>query len=251
LDTTKFELIKFNGYAAEYKKSEVTGLERLFYNREKPWTKEIKYYNTFTPIQEIKAPDYYIIPQAWLSVIIRLQLNEIEILRLKEDVVLDVEVYFIDGYDTGNRPYEGHYLHRDITVYEEKKQITYRKGDYLIPVSNPNARFIIETLEPHAPDSYFAWNFFDAILQQKEWFSAYVFEEKAAEVLKDNPDLKKQYDEKIKTDEEFAKSSFAQLYFIYKNSDNYERTVNQYPISRFTGNIEQSKYETASKLIGT
>jgi hypothetical protein len=251
LDTSKFELIKFNGYEAEYKKSDVTGLERLFYNQDKPWTKEIKYFNTYTPIQEINVPDYYIIPQAWLSVIIRLQMNNVELLRLKKDMILDVEVYFIDDYDTGNRPYEGHYLHRDISVSAENKQITYRKGDYLIPVSNPNARFIVETLEPHAPDSYFAWNFFDAILQQKEWFSAYVFEEKAAAVLEENPDLKKQFDEKIKTDEEFAKSSFAQLYFIYKNSDNYERTVNQYPIGRFNGTLEKSTYEVAAKLIGT
>jgi hypothetical protein len=29
-------------------------------------------------------------------------------------------------------------------------------------------RFIMEVLEPQAPDSYFTWNFFDGILGQKE-----------------------------------------------------------------------------------
>ena len=45
-------------------------------------------------------------------------------------------------------------------------------------------RFLIETLEPQAEDSYFAWNFFDGILGQKEGYSAYAFEDIAADYLK-------------------------------------------------------------------
>jgi hypothetical protein len=58
------------------------------------------------------------------------------------------------------------------------------KGDYIIPTDQRAKRYIVETLEPQATDSYFNWNFFDGILNRKEGFSDYVFEDEAAELLK-------------------------------------------------------------------
>ena len=107
-----------------------------------------------------------------------------------------------------------------------------------MPVKNENIRFIIETLEPHAPDSYFAWNYFDAVLQQKEWFSAYVFEDEAAEMLKNDPKLRTDFEYKQANDSTFASSSFEQLYYLYKKSPNYERSNNIYPITRVLKSID-------------
>lgn len=250
MDTLNFDTIDFMGYEAEYINSDVTGLPRLHYNREKPWTKGIKYYNRYKGIDTVRAPEYYIIPQAWKSVIVRLQLNDVKIDRLVKDMVVETEVYYIDHYDTRDNPYEGHYLHTHIEVSKKTKQITYHKGDYVVHTTNKNRRFLVETLEPHAPDSYFAWNYFDAILQQKEWFSAYVFEEKAKQILEDNPELKSDFEEKKKMDKDFAGSGFAQLYFIYKRSSNYERTYNMYPITRFMAPFNSDEIEPAPILIG-
>jgi hypothetical protein len=61
------------------------------------------------------------------------------------------------------------------------KPITFRKGDWYIPLNQTANRFLIETLEPQGEDSYFAWNFFDPILGQKEGCSDYAFEDIAAE----------------------------------------------------------------------
>lgn len=238
LDTTTFDTIPFSGYAAEYKMSAVTGIERLFYNREKPFTKYIKYFNTYETTAEVATPEYYVIPQAWDIIVERLLANDIELYQLNKPTALGVEMYEILNYDTRKTPYEGHYLHYNIEVSKQNKTVNYRKGDYVVPVKNENIRFIIETLEPHAPDSYFAWNYFDAILQQKEWFSAYVFEDQAAEMLKNDPDLKAEFEEKQTTDTTFAKSAFAQLYFLYKKSPNYERTINQFPITRIMKSID-------------
>jgi hypothetical protein len=104
------------------------------------------------------------------------------------------------------------------------------KDDYFIETNQRAKRYMIEMLEPTGDDSFFAWNFFDAILQQKEGYSDYRWEDLAAEVLKDNPDLKKKLEEKKKTDEKFAISSSAQLDFIYKNSPYYEPGHNRYPV---------------------
>ena len=250
LDTTEHRLIQFKGYTAEWSKSELTGAKRLSYNQSKPWEKEIKYYNTYTPIDSVKKPAYYIIPQAWTDVVIRLQMNGVKLDRLTTDVDLEVETYYIDNYSTGERPYEGHYLHKSIEVSKETREMHYVKGDYAVSCRDIKARFIVETLEPHAPDSYFAWNFFDAILQQKEWFSAYVFEEKAKEILANDAILKTEFEAKKKAEPDFAKDPFMQLYFIYKRSDNYERTHNRYPITRLMKELNQDRIEAAPNLIG-
>ncbi len=101
-------------------------------------------------------------------------------------------------------------------------------------------RYIIETQEPHAPDSYFAWNFFDGILGQKEYFSSYVFEDMAADMLVKNPELKEALEARKQEDENFAKSARAQLDFIYKRSPHYGKTHKLYPVGRLVADVELS-----------
>ena len=93
-------------------------------------------------------------------------------------------------------------------------------------------RFLIETLEPAATDSYFAWNFFDAILGQKEGYSGYAFEDIAAEYLKNNPDVKAKLDQRVAADTAFAKNGRAQLNFVYENSTWIEPDYLRYPVYR-------------------
>ena len=91
---------------------------------------------------------------------------------------------------------------------------------------------MVETLEPNADDSYFSWNFFDAILQQKEGYSNYRWEDVAATYLASQPALQQQLEEKKKADPKFAASANAQLDFVYKNSPYYEPAHLRYPIYR-------------------
>jgi hypothetical protein len=243
LDTTRFDSIDFAGYEAEYKMSDVTGSKRLYYNQQKPFNRKIRFYNRYFSRDIVTRPNYYIIPQAWDIIIQKLKRNQVKIFRLKEDIDVKAEIYDIIHFETVNGPYEGHYLHHSVEIDKEEKMMHYRKGDYVIPTDNTAVRFIIETLEPHAVDSYLAWNYFDAVLQQKEWFSAYVFEDEAPKVLAENPELKKQFEEKKKSDSDFASNTFAQLYFIYKGSSHYEPSHNEYPVARIMEKIDSSKLE--------
>ena len=85
-------------------------------------------------------------------------------------------------------------------------------------------------MESRAEDSYFSWNFFDSYVQQKEYFSPYVFEDQAIEILESNPHLKADFEEKKQMDAEFAKSSWSQLYYIYSKSKYFEPSYNLLPI---------------------
>ena len=91
-------------------------------------------------------------------------------------------------------------------------------------------RFLMEVLVPSAPDSYFNWNFFDTRLQQKEWYSTYVFEGKAAELLKQNQALKSEFEEKLKSDTTFANNPRARMYFLYQHSEYYEPQHKTLPV---------------------
>jgi hypothetical protein len=232
------ETFNFKGYAAKYKPSEVSGLDRLYYDREEPYTKPIKYWNTFDASIVIDKPKAYIIPKAWSKVVELLKLNNVRVSELAADQKIEIEHYYIVDYKTGAKPYEGHYLHSAVKLASRKTSLQYYKGDFVVYVDQPTNRYIVETLEPQAMDSFFNWNFFDSILSMKEHFSAYVFEDTAAELIKKDPDLKKKLEEEKARNPELSNSAGAQLDFIYKNSDYFEKTYNRYPVARLLQDIQ-------------
>ncbi|WP_285059734.1 M14 family zinc carboxypeptidase [Pedobacter ginsengisoli] len=229
--------IEFKGYAAKQKTSEVSGLDRLYYDRNAPYTKTIKQWNNFEPAVVIDKPVAYLIPQAWEKVIGLLKLNRVKLRRLQQDTEVEADLYYIVDYKTQPKPYEGHYLHSGVKLNTVKQRLQFYKGDYVVYTDQPVNRYIIETLEPQATDSFFNWNFFDSILSMKEHFSAYVFEDTAAELLKKDPELKAKLEQEKAKNPELSKNADAQLDFVYKNSDYYEKTHCRYPIARLVKDI--------------
>ena len=232
MDLSQKDSLLFKGYEAKYKPSEVSGLDRLYYDHNAPFEKYIPFFNTYKATLTVNKPRAYIIPQAYWKVIQRLQWNGVEMTRLNKDVEIEVELYQIEDYKTTNTAYEGHYLHFDVEVQPKTQKWQYIKGDYLVLTQQKSNRYIVETLEPQAPDSWFCWNFFDGILMQKEYFSPYVFEDTAAKLLAENPKLKAALEAKKREEEAFAKDARAQLNFIYQRSPYYEKTHQVYPVGR-------------------
>jgi len=232
IDSAAVTLLPFLGYEGTYKTSEVTGQDRLFYDRTKPFTKLVKYYQEYKPTLEVSVPKAYIIPASWWNVTELLKLNNIQLQQLEKDTEIEVESYRIVSYETANHPYEGHYPHTKTQVKATVKKMLFRKGDYLIDIQQPGVKYLLEMLEPQGTDSFFTWNFFDAILQQKEYFSAYVFEDTAAQLLKSDSTLKAKFDAKKMNDKEFAWSAEAQLDWMYTNSKYFEKQYMEYPVYR-------------------
>lgn len=232
LDSTKFKMIDFRGFQDGMKASEISGFSRLFYDRTKPYTKKIPFYNTYKATKEIIIPSYYVLPKSEWKVMENLKRNKIKFIELKNDSLISVQSYKIKDYKTVPKPYEAHYLHYNTTISTSTEKIKFHKGDYLIPLKQNGVKYLLETLEPEAVDSFFNWNYFDAILGQKEYFSAYVFEDTAAKLLQENPSLKENFEKKKREDSAFAKDGSAQLDWIYRNSKYFEKSFMQYPIYR-------------------
>ncbi|MGB4774298.1 MAG: M14 family metallopeptidase [Daejeonella sp.] len=238
LDKSKFDTILFKGFEAKHKASEISGLNRLHYDRNSPFEKNIRLYNSYRPSVLVEKPIAYIIPQAWQKVIDLLKVNGVEMKRLTADTKLETEVYYITDYKSTQKPYEGHYFHRDIKLDSVKQTINFYEGDYVVYVNQTKNRYIVETLEPQGVDSFFAWNFFDSVLGQKEGFSAYVFEDEAAGLLKQNPELRKKLEDEKLIKPDLAKSAAAQLDWVYKNSPYYEKSYLRYPVARLLSNTK-------------
>ncbi|MEJ5993676.1 M14 family metallopeptidase [Pedobacter sp. Du54] len=238
LDRSVYDSIEFKGFVAKQKPSEVSGVNRLYYDRNEPFTKKIKYWDNFEPSLTVTKPIAYVIPKAWDKVIALLKLNNVKMKQLAADTKLNLQMYYIGEMKTGTRPYEGHYQHSAVNLNPVTQDVQFFEGDYVVYVNQPNNRYIVETLEPQAIDSFFNWNFFDSILGQKEGYSSYVFEDTAAELLKKDPELKKKLDAEKLKNPDLAKSGRAQLDFVYKNSDYYEKTYMRYPIGRMQHDLK-------------
>ncbi len=232
IDSTKTKTIEFKGYEAGMKLSEISGKPRLFYDRNKPYTKKIPFYDTYIATKEITIPKYYVIPQSEWKILEHLKRNRIEMKSLKKDSVITVEVYKIADYKTYSRAYEGHYAHYDTKISATTQPMKFRKGDVLISSNQKGVKYLLETLEPEAVDSFFNWNFFDNILGQKEYYSDYVFEDTGAAILKNNPKLREALEKKKAEDKKFADDGRAQLDWVYRNSEYYEKTHLRYPVFR-------------------
>lgn len=227
-----FSMVTFKGYMPDTAISEATGLSKMFYNHQKPFTAEIPFYNSFVPDLQVQSPEAYLIPQGWYEVIERMKANGVKMERLAKDTQLEINYYKISSYKSYPTPYEKHHLNYGVEVEKIKDLQQFKKGDYLINTRQPSKRYIIEMLEPQGPDSFFSWNFFDAILQQKEGYSDYRWEDLAAAWLKKDIKLQQKLAEMKAADAEFAKSSRKILNFIYKNSPYYEKAHLRYPVYR-------------------
>lgn len=232
IDSTQYETLDFKGYEADTITSSITGQPRLKYYQSRPFEKNVPYYDHLKANDSLLIPAYYVIPKAWQRVINRLKTNQVKMQNLKKDSIIKVESYRIAENETSRSAYEGHYLHFDTRVNASIFEKTFSKGDLLIPTDQKARKYLLEVLEPELKDSFFNWNFFDSILQRKEGFSPYVFEDYAVSFLEEHPGIKKDFETKKANEPAFSKDAYAQLLWIYKRTPLYEKAHLQYPIYR-------------------
>ena len=236
LDESQPETVQFRGYEGRTRPSEVSGQPRLYYDRAAPYTRPVAYYNTYRPTATASRPTAYLIPQAWGEVLETLRRNGATPEALAHDVTLPVEVSYVEDFKTSPRAYEGHYLHSQVRLRRATETVTYRAGDFVVYLdAAAPVRYLLETLEPQATDSFFAWGFFDSVLQQKEHFSDYVFEDVAADLLRRTPELRQRLEKLKQQDAAFAANGPAQLEWVYLNSAYHEAGHNRYPVARWLG----------------
>jgi hypothetical protein len=230
-DHSRPSSFRFKGYKAVYSPSKLGNYMRLSYDRNQPWETEIPYYDNFIADITIKAPKAYLIPQAWREVIQRLEWNQVEMQRIDKDQIIEVQSYHIETVSSRPSAYEGHLFHDEISLSTQIEPIQVKAGDYLVFLNQTNARYAVETLEPQAHDSFFRWGFFNSILEKKEHFSNYVFEDTATEMLEAEPALREKFTQWQRAHPELLSDQEEVLSFIYAHGQRHkEPEWRRYPV---------------------
>ena len=233
LDTTQYRMLEFKGYEMVKEQiSPVTGLPRTGYDLSKPYTAQVKYFDVYKETEFVDVPEFYILPQNYRLIIEKLDMLKITYSRLQRDSVVEATMDYIDDFGNASKPYNGHYYHDKVTTHSEIQKVQFYAGDLVIPVRQEKIKYLLEMFEPKASDSFFRWNFFDNVLDQREYFSSYGFVANALKYLNEHPKFKAQFEEKRKTDSEFAKNHRAQLAYIYNNTEWLEKTWKRYPVAK-------------------
>ncbi|MGB1076090.1 MAG: M14 family zinc carboxypeptidase [Flavobacteriales bacterium] len=225
--------LTFTGYKAVYETSSITGGERLRYDRSEPWTAEIPFYNHYEPTRYAHIPEAWLLPQAWHEVQERLKAAGVHFERVTADTIVEVEVTRIASYSAPRTPYEGHFTLRIDSVQTSLEPVRLFAGDFIIPREGNPVRLLAELLDPMAHDAFLVWNFFDSTLQQKEYYSAYVFEDEAEFLLQNDEVLAAEFAEALAQDTSLSKSPSSQIRWLYEHSQHFEGkggVVNMYPV---------------------
>lgn len=231
MDETNPSTFRFKGYEAKYKPSVLGDYTRLYYDRSSPWEREIAYYDRFQADVTVKAPKAYIVPQAWREAIERLELNGVRCERVTEDRLQEVAYYHIVSVSSRPTAYEGHMFHDDVQLDKRRATVQLRAGDVILPLDQDQARYAVETLEPLAHDSFFRWGFFNSVLEKKEAYSDYVFEDEAENMLRDEPALAAKFAAWKAANPALLSNQEAVLDFIFANGDKYrEPEWRRYPV---------------------
>ena len=231
MDEANPSSFRFKGYEAKYKKSVLGDYTRLYYDRSSVWERDIAYYNRFPVDVSVPAPQAYVVPQQWREAIERLEWNGVRMERIDADRMQQVAYYQIDSVTSRPTAYEGHMFHDDVVLERRHASVQLRAGDYLVPLDQDNARYAVETLEPLAHDSFFRWGFFNSVLEKKEAYSEYVFEDEAERLLAQEPELAAKFEQWKGAHPGLLTNQEAVLDFIFANCARYrEPEWRRYPV---------------------
>jgi hypothetical protein len=231
MDEANPSSFRFKGYEANYKPSVLGDYQRLCYDRNAPFEKDIPYYNSFTADVVVWAPRAYVVPQQWREVIERLQWNGVRMERVTADREQELACYHIGELVSRPHAYEGHMFHDEVQLERRCAKVLLRAGDYIVPLDQERARYAVEMLEPLGHDSFFRWGFFNSVLEKKEAYSDYVFEDEAEKLLREEPELATRFEDWKVANPHLLKDQYAVLDFIFANCARYrEPEWRRYPV---------------------
>lgn len=231
MDESQPSRLRFIGYEAVHSPSLLGDYQRLSYDRAQPWERDIAWYTHFIEDVVVPAPVAYVVPQAWRAVTERLAWSGVQMERVNAARSVKAQVYRINAVQTRPGSYEGHTFHEQVTLETHAETVELQVGDYWIPMSQDYARYVVETLEPQAHDSFFRWGFFNSILEKKERFSDYVFEDMALQLLEEEPSLKAKFEQWKAENPELLKNQSRVLGFIFENCTRFaEPQWRRYPV---------------------
>ncbi len=221
--------------------SEVTGATVTRYLPE-PDDLDTSIHDAIDTTVEARMPLGYLIPAAWKESADLLGLHGVEMERTAKPIEQEFETYRFSKITFGNGVQEGHIaVNFDAQLVKEK--IAIPAGSWWVPMKQRRARLILSMLEPQAPDSLAHWGLLYSVFEggggggggrggARGGVGEYLSEPIARRMMADSPELRKQFDEKLAADPQFAADRNARLQWWYQRSKYDPGDTGRYPIVR-------------------
>jgi hypothetical protein len=152
--------------------------------------------------------------------------------RIAKPVEQVFETYRFSSTKFASQASEGHVM---LTVEPRlvKEKIAIPAGSYWIPLKQRRSRLILSMLEPNAPDSLAAWGLLNAVFEGgRGGVGEYLSEPIARRMMVDQPEVRKQFEDKLASDPAFAADPRARLAWWFQQSKYEPEDSGRYPIIR-------------------
>jgi predicted deacylase len=217
-------------------KSEVTGANVTHYTGEVDDIQTVIHDQIDTTLA-MRMPLGYLIPAAFSSAVDLLKLHGVEMSRTEKPLDQVFETYRFTSAKFAAGATEGHVM---LTVEPRvvKEKIFIPAGSYWVPMNQRRARLILSLLEPNAPDSLAAWGLLNSVFEgggrggRGGSVGEYLSEPIARRMMADQPELRKQFEQKIASDQQFAADPRARLEWWFEQSKYQPEDSGRYPIVR-------------------
>ncbi len=226
--TKEPDFVEFKGIAYEHYFSDATKTKEVRYlgkpqNYEKLpiyWQKDIK--------TKVAIPKAFYIPAQYRQIIDTLKVQGIELQAVDAITSINLTQGVIAEHEFAKSPFEGRFR---VTPTMEYKTGAYTLDSSWLKVDTQQRLGLLAThmLHPEAPDSLFQWGFIHTIFQRTEYVENYALAPYAETLLKQHPELAKQYEKQLK-DESFAQDADSRRAWLYANSPYYDQQYLRYPI---------------------
>lgn len=223
--------IKFKGVDYAIVKSDLTGGNWVQFT-DKPKEYNLVLFDKTIPARKVTLPKAYIIPVEWEDVIKRIHWHGISFKKINNDTTLTIETYKFSEVQFANSPFEGHQMVRNFNKKTIETEKTFHKGSIIIPVNQRRAKVIAHLLEPDGPDSFLQWGFFNTIFERKEYVETYVMEDMAREMIKENPQLKIEFDKAVQENPELYNNQWSKVFWFFERTSYWDNQKDIYPVGR-------------------
>jgi hypothetical protein len=223
-------MIDFKGYEYTIQKSDLTGGDWFQYDNTKPVNMKVPFFNKSIVEKTVKLPTSYIVPVEWADLIEKLSLHGIQTEKLQKDSMMSVTMLHFTNADFRTEPNEGKHMVK-VNTSEVKESRLFRKGSVIVPTNQRTAKVIAFLLEPTAQGSLVEWGYFNSVFEQKEYGETYVMEKVAREMLANDPQIKKEYEQTVKDNPDY-KDQWSILNWFYNRSKWADINYMVYPVGK-------------------
>lgn len=225
------ETIDFLGYAYERRPSAISGAMTVVYDETRPETWRVPLRSGVKATRTARVPKAgWIVPPAWAPLV----RDKLAAHGFRSQAVgaargaVPVESWRATSVTYAASPYEGR-RRTDARGGWTAEVRDLAAGSLYVPAAQPGIRLLVQLLEPEAPDSLVSWGFFDAIFERKEYMEAYVTEEAARTMLRDDPATRAEFERRM-ADPKFAADPEARLEFFHRLHPSWDERKDAYPI---------------------